>query len=86
MDIKKILSDIYTNSVKLELVEEKENKEFNSVLLCGGLNGIGNWKNYFSNLTQLCTELEKQTTEFWVIDFKNDVLDDIFYVTIGYIK
>ena len=54
-----------------------------TVTLCGGLNGSGEWKNYFSDLSQICDTLAEKGFDMWLIKLDNDCLDDIFYATFG---
>ena len=50
----------------------------------GGLNGPGNWADYFMDLSKLINILKKQyNIDSWLIKLENDPLDDIFYAQIG---
>lgn len=48
----------------------------------GGLNGPGEWVNYLSDIKKLIEKLNSA----WIIDLKNDCIDDVFYLTIGFRK
>lgn len=55
----------------------------NVVDLSGGLNGNGEWKKYFSDLSELFELFYFNNLDVWVISLHNDCLDDIFYLKIG---
>lgn len=57
------------------------NKDNGMVVLhiCGGLNGRGNWINYLDQIKTIITHFNG-----WVIKLENDVLDDVWYLQIGY--
>ena len=54
-----------------------------TITLCGGLNGNGEWKYYFSDLSQICDTLAEKGFDMWLIKLDNDCPDDIFYATFG---
>ena len=55
------------------------------IVFHGGLNGIGNWKDYFDSMSFIVEAFEKLFgLEIWTIDLKVDTLDDIFTWTVGY--
>ena len=83
-DIKPIVSSLYTNNSKITVLEsEVDEYGTKTITLCGGLNGHGEWYNYFTDLAKLFEELDKNGFNVWVIKLDNDCLDDIFYCTTG---
>lgn len=53
--------------------------------LNGGLNGNGNWYDYFKALSVFVNILEKSYgISAWVINLESDSIDDVFYVTFGF--
>lgn len=72
------------DSLKLERVSVENamiNKDNGIVILyiCGGLNGRGTWSNYLDQIKTIITHFNG-----WVIKLENDVLDDVWYLQIGY--
>ena len=51
--------------------------------LNGGLNGSGDWMDYFEALSDFCLELEHNGVHIWFIDGKNDCLDDVYDFNFG---
>ena len=50
-DIKPLIKSIYTEESKITLLEsEIDEYGTKTITLCGGLNGSGEWKNYFVDL------------------------------------
>ena len=83
-DIKPLIKSIYTEESKITVLEsEVDEYGTKTVTLCGGLNGAGEWKNYFVDLGKIFEELDKNGFNVWVIKLDNDCLDDIFYCRIG---
>lgn len=83
-DIKPLIKSIYTEESKITLLEsEIDEYGTKTITLCGGLNGIGEWKNYFVDLGKIFEELDKNGFNVWVIKLDNDCPDDIFYCRIG---
>ena len=83
-DIKPLIKSIYTEESKITLLEsEIDEYGTKTITLCDGLNGIGEWKNYFVDLAKIFEELDKNGFNVWVIKLDNDCPDDIFYCRIG---
>ena len=59
--------------------------EYGTKVLClsGGLNGCGEWKNYFIDLAKIVAKLEDEGYHTWTIKLDNDCLDDVFYLKLG---
>lgn len=55
------------------------------VALGGGLNGSGDWKEYFNGLTAVLNAIEElPEVEFtYIVDIINDCPDDVFYSRIA---
>lgn len=49
----------------------------------GGLNGRGNWTDYFKDILALFQELNKRFGHAWCIKLDNDCCDDVWYLIIG---
>lgn len=83
-EIKPIVKSVYSENSKITILEnEVDEYETKTITLCGGLNGAGEWKNYFTDLARIFEELENNDFNVWVIGIDNDCLDDIFYCKIG---
>ena len=64
---------------------EKDEYGTNVFTLCGGLNGGGpymKWTGYFQELSKFVADVSKKY-HIWLIELKNDCLDDIFYAKFG---
>lgn len=86
-DIKPIIKSLYGEKSKITVLEsEVDEYGTKTVTLCGGLNGAGEWYNYFTDLAKLFEELDKNGFNVWVIKLDNDCLDDIFYCRIGIVR
>ena len=83
-EIKPIVKSAYSENSKITILEnEVDEYGTKTITLCGGLNGAGEWKNYFTDLARIFEELENNDFNVWVIRIDNDCLDDIFYCKIG---
>lgn len=83
-EIKPIIKSLYSEKSKITVLEsEVDEYGTKTVTLCGGLNGFGEWKDYFTDLSKLFEELGKNGFDVWVIKLDNDCLDDIFYCKSG---
>ena len=56
----------------------------NALRLSGGLNGNGEWKDYFIDLSSIFRVFEEHKINATVIKIENDILDDIFYLDIAF--
>ena len=87
--IKKVIDDT-TNKSRLYLGELALNPDENYddpspyyiVQIYGGLNGSGEWTDYFEDLTTMAKALET-IGHAWLIELENDCLDDVFTLTMG---
>lgn len=52
------------------------------IQFCGGLNGKGEWADYFESLSNV-TKTVNEKYNMWLIKIENDSLDDMFYATFG---
>jgi hypothetical protein len=83
-EIKPIVKSLYSEKSKITVLEsDVDEYGTKTITLCGGLNGIGEWKDYFTDLTTIFEELDKNGFNVWVIRLDNDCLDDIFYCRTG---
>ena len=82
------------NTEKSEIRSENDPKnskcvnldEYGTIVgkIYGGLNGPGNWADYFTDLSKLINILKNQyKIDSWLIKLENDPPDDIFYAQIG---
>lgn len=53
-------------------------------IICGGLNGNGDWIDYFDDLGTFCEMVSKQGYKTWLCDIANDCMDDTFYAKFGF--
>lgn len=53
------------------------------VCLSGGLNGCGEWEDYFDDLAKVTRKLKASGFNVWTINLDNDCLDDVFYLKFG---
>lgn len=64
--------------------DDNDYEDYRIVCVCGGENGRGSWSNYFEILAKLMFEIEvKLKDKPIMLNVKNDVADDVFYVYIG---
>lgn len=91
MDKNKVLEDIVADikatnfhfNSKLRLTDSEIDKYGTKTLsFSGGLNGFGEWTDYFEDLTALTKAISKKY-RIWLINLENDCLDDLFYATFG---
>ena len=83
-EIKPIIKSLYSDKSKITVLEsEVDEYGTKTITLCGGLNGRGEWKDYFIDLSELFKELDKNDFDAWVIKLDNDCADDIFYCRTG---
>lgn len=71
--------------VNISLLKDsfKEDASHMTFTVCGGLNGQGRWDDYFRLLSAMTTEFMQHFSDVWVVELKNDCIDDIFYCTYG---
>ena len=76
--------DTSLDNTKLQFFQIIENEETYSIVeITGGLNGNGDWENYFNDLKILVSSLKKQFKKVYLVKIVNDCLDDVFYAEIG---
>ena len=62
---------------------ERSGDTFIEFTLCGGLNGHGDWEDYFDDLSDFiddCKQNIQDLKDVYMIDAENDCVDDVFYV------
>lgn len=67
---------------ELKMSDYKENSNFVSFNVNGGLNGIGNWRDYLSDILDLIDNLQENYQTVQIVDSFIDSLDDVFSFTI----
>lgn len=80
------LKKVESEKAKFSLLESCSRDEYETIVyqVSGGLNGSGKWEDYLDNLADFVVELEKSGEyHTWLIDAKNDCLDDINYFNFG---
>ena len=83
-EIREKLQDISFPNSDIKLRECFTDKYDTTVLkFYGGLNGCGNWTNYFNDLGRLISYLESKDIHLWLIQIDNDCLDDVFTAYFG---
>ena len=82
-DFEKIVSKASTSRSKLSLGEVAKVKgtDHYVAMVYGGLNGKGDWNNYFKDLTKFIGSFDY---DIWLIDIKNDCADDVFTARLGF--
>ena len=71
------------NIAKLSLGDIKGKRPI-VVKIYGGLNGCGEWTNYFDCLSDLLKLMQNEyNSEMWLIKLDNDCLDDVFSAEFG---
>lgn len=83
-----IIHEMKTDKSKIGVLTGKDFTEvdkYGTKVLCltGGLNGCGEWEDYFSDLSKVVTRLKKEGYHTWTINLENDCLDDVFYLKLG---
>ena len=79
--IEKIVNHNDTMKIGKFVVMEDES-EGDEVCISGGLNGRGEWSNYFETLAKFMYQVELRYPDAYVVKLENDCLDDVFYLTI----
>ncbi|MBQ2856687.1 MAG: hypothetical protein IJE78_06125 [Bacteroidaceae bacterium] len=62
---------------------ERSGDTFIEFTLCGGLNGHGDWEDYFqdlSNFVEDCVKYISDLKDIYMVDADNDCVDDVFYI------
>lgn len=84
-DLESILNTHDYSDTNLSFVDvERSGDTFIEFTLCGGLNGHGDWEDYFDDLSDFvedCKQNIPNLKDIYMIDAENDCLDDVFYVT-----
>lgn len=52
-------------------------------VITGGLNGPGEWTNYFEDLAKLVKDFEENGVHAWYVEGYNDCPDDVFCFNFG---
>lgn len=83
-DITTVLSKRDYSDTNLSFIDvERSGDTFIEFTLCGGLNGHGDWEDYFDDLSDFiedCKQNIPDLKDIYMIDAENDCLDDVFYV------
>ena len=88
-DIERIICKSDSNNTNLrfskiyQILEDEGTTTTNCIDIFGGLNGRGEWENYFSTLSKLIENLKAIFDKVWVIKLTNDCADDVFCLTLG---
>ena len=70
-------------SSRLSIGEIKKEDNYYLVEVYGGLNGWGNWINYFNDLRNLTVEFDNNFSKVWLTNMIIDCLDDVWRATFG---
>ena len=81
--IKRVLESHDYSDTNLSFNEmERTGKTFVEFSLYGGLNGHGDWSDYFQDLSDFVNDCIKEipnATDVYLVDAENDCVDDVFY-------
>ena len=82
-DIESVLNNHDYSDTNLSFNEiERIGKTFVEFSLYGGLNGHGDWSDYFQDLSDFvndCISDIPDATDVYLVDAENDCVDDVFY-------
>ena len=82
-DIESVLNTHDYSDTNLSFNEiERTGKTFVEFSLYGGLNGHGDWSDYFQDLSDFvndCISDIPEATDVYLVDAENDCVDDVFY-------
>lgn len=67
---------------KENYTEEFDGKHY-VIVLWGGLNGSGNWKDYIGTFAKVFDALDEKCERCWLIELQNDCADDVYTAYIG---
>ena len=67
---------------KENYTEEFDGKHY-VIVLFGGLNGSGNWKDYIDTFAKVFDALDEKCKRCWLIELQNDCADDVYTAYIG---
>lgn len=82
--VESVIHSINSDKSQLRIKSNYIDKYDTKVIeLRGGINGIGEWKDYLFDLQLIFSELDMKNIHAWVIKLENDCLDDVFTLTIG---
>lgn len=62
--------------------EEYDGKHY-VIVLFGGLNGSGDWKDYIDTFAKVFDALDEKCKDSWLIELQNDCADDVYSAYIG---
>ena len=82
-DIESVLNthDYSDTNLSFDAIE-RTGKTFVEFSLYGGLNGHGDWSDYFQDLSDFvndCISDIPDATDVYLVDAENDCVDDVFY-------
>ena len=82
-DINTVLSNRDYSDTNLSFMEvERSGDTFVEFTLSGGLNGHGDWSDYFQDLSDFVNDCIKDipdATDVYLVEAENDCVDDVFY-------
>lgn len=83
-----VIDDIKNERSNIYVFDEEnftEVDEYGTIViaLVGGLNGHGEWDNYFEDLANIVKKIKENGYDTWTIDLVNDCLDDVFTIKLG---
>lgn len=82
-DINTVLSKRDYSDTNLSFMDvARSGDTFIEFTICGGLNGHGDWSDYFQDLSNFVEDYIKYIPEMkdiYLVDAENDCVDDVFY-------
>lgn len=74
----KMIESLLKGTLKISEVAKVEGEDYYIAKLHGGKNGSGVWNDYLREILE-----SFKSVHWWMIELKNDCLDDVFDMTIG---
>jgi len=88
--IKEFLKQIGNKNTKLRFgkfeevnIGKTDQPIYYTLSLYGGLNGRGQFLFYMEDVSELVKKLMTRFNSVWLIEWKNDCLDDVFIIDLG---
>lgn len=82
-DVKKVVDSLYNEKSRIRVTDtEIDEYGTKTIRLSGGMNGFGEWNDYFKDLSRIVKRVNSKH-DMWLIKMENDCIDDLFYGVFG---